>query len=51
MTRRGAPLEAYLADALPLVGGPPQNPPSSASAQALSTELALMALQQTGGDA
>ena len=49
---RGAPLEAYLADALPLVGGPPQNPPSSASAQEhFPTELALMALQQTGGDA
>ena len=48
---KGAALLSYLAEALPLVGGAPQNPPTSTSAQEhFPTELALMALHQAAGD-
>ena len=47
---QGAALQAFLAEALPLVGGPPQNPPTCFSAQEyFPTELALMALHKAGG--
>lgn len=47
----GSALTAYLDEALPLVGGAPQHPPTPASAQReFASELVLMALHSCRGD-
>ena len=46
-----AAIDAYLKEALPLVGGPSENPPTqSAAMESFPMELALMALHRVGGD-
>lgn len=48
----GFALQSFMDEALPLLGGPPQNPPTQASSQReFATEVALNALHACRGDA